>query len=385
MLTSQRFRIIGSAIFGLSLSVLILMPKSRDEVQTTLRPDEHLNKLVDLLIINQQREEKIIQKKIWSTNRIIHERFKWLQHKTVFNHLLTPNLKTSKSSIMVFLHLPRSAGIEIKKCLKEIGRNYSLLLFPDLSDQQRVLWDASHQLTYGYREGFDAHMGMNLFGLCNTIKRPCSYFTVIRQPLERAVSSYFHCLQSLSDPHCSAVNANDMDLRSWVIFQGSIFFRSLLFNSAHCQNKINVTSLDFNLLNTKNVPCWLKQKIWFDSLPDADHRILLDYVLDHLEMWFSGVGMTEDMLSTVYVLESVYSLPFTSCSNLNQKNRNEQWKARVEGNSVNLGEKDVSKYEEFVDLQYDYSVQKALHADYKLFEKINDIFRRQKQLLFNKI
>ena len=234
------------------------------------------------------------------------------------------------------------------------------------------------------------HSGQYSFGLCNDISEPCSYMTILRDPLESKISSYYYCKTALSDEMCNVANANKMSLRDWILHNGSLLFRQILFQSHWCHlvDRLNDTLTDNGnhgdiVLEADRTPCWYKHKVSFNQLSPVDTSHLLEYILDNMDKWFHVVGLFEDIHKSIQMFEKSYKLPFTKCSSFQSLD----WNTDGLDYKVNSRRHKVEAYgdndPEY--LKYDYEVQQGMDADVKKNSKAKQLYRIQKQVLFNKL
>ena len=93
-----------------------------------------------------------------------------------------------KDETVIFLHIPKTAGTTLHDI---IGRQYvasemhtMLLDVPESIKQFLALSEAER----GQFKMIRGHMG---YGLHQFVPRPCQYFTILRDPVERVISTYY--------------------------------------------------------------------------------------------------------------------------------------------------------------------------------------------------
>lgn len=391
-----------SIFFVASVAVFFLGQESALEVRDNAQQDDlphPLDVVVNRLIRIQTRDVEAQSHHHSMVNSVVQKKFPWLMKRrslpNFFLHL-PQNATTALSysrGVLVLVKVPKTGGELLQQCLVDVSRNWSRTFSTSMTDSLRLAWDNETLLTPGYRNAFDGHVGWHAFGMCEHVGRPCSYVALMRQPLERAVANYFYCQEALGDPMCTVLRANQVDIREWIIFQGSVFFRSLLFEPSVCESQRwsfgQSGSYRDRYATSEQAPCWYKQKLWLDQLSDSEHDVLLDYVLDRLDRWFAVVGVTEDLWTMVQMLQKVYRLPVTGCNALQRdaagSKEKEFYADALRTNNARPQSHFPLSYDEYVDLQYDYSVQRALRADYKLYAKVKQIAHFQEQLYSNKL
>ena len=337
------------------------------------------------------------------------------QNNTLRNYFLTgggiqAHTADYRTGAIVFLHQPRTAGTTFTECLTSISRKHHFTQSAPFTSTKRYKFDNSSSVSQEEFDRIKVITGQYSFGLCNKYHRQCSSFTVFRDPLQTAVSSYEYCKSALSDEKCRTLNANTVTLRDWILHHGSTVYNTLTFNSDWCSIEPG---------KTNNIPCWKQHKDYMDRLRTVDRDYLLQYILDNMHEWFAVVGIYEEFTETVAMLDKAYLLPFSKCDfkTGHPKDDDEHYNSVLNAvsqtlsNSINhvansntkgkkprtlshnLDTNRVSRVQhmnrqptnEISDLYYDYGVRKALEADYKIYARAKELFNRQKEILYNQL
>ncbi|XP_002740263.1 uncharacterized protein LOC100374895 [Saccoglossus kowalevskii] len=328
------------------------------------------------------------------------DRYPWLYRKNfVPNHYTkrewvetaqTPVSDDSNFTI-VFVHNQKSGGTSIKECIDKITTRMSFPSYVGIYDDIRPKRTISDMIGRVETMAKSNHPKMpkffvseNTFGLCDVLDdRPCSYFTLMRDPYDRIVSSYQFCKYQLDDPLCCATDARFLSIKEWALHQGSYFFRQLQFNTIDIcspeayrelirprMDRVNYKGRDAN-----KPPCWYKHKVLLESMDEADQKIILEYILANLETWFSVVGVTEHFDEFLRLLEHTYGLPFhKECSgHLAMKTEYSTWlQGRMRSDLMAARKKELME---------DKEIQRALYYDVKIYEKLQEIYQAQKEHL----
>ena len=360
---------------------------------------------------NNQMEEIDSRLKKQTKDVILQEMAAVVQNNTLPNYFLfkpaADGPRPYRQGALVFLHHPRAAGSALTACLDGIAHNRSMAASPVMDSDERLRWaierESDGETARTNRDRFAVHRGRFSFGMCSDISRKCSHFTLLREPMSRAVSSFRYCQTAYGDEMCRVANANKLSLREWIIHQGSILFRQLLFQPSWCHLDDNVKTDNAttdsssppnssseqhrkSAADPDHVPCWYKHKLHFDDIPTDMKRHLLDYVVNNLDQWFAAIGLFEDLVPSLKMFEHVYDLPFTQCLNFQRKTTNN---AEIFDNRSNRKKRlnpetdDLDNDPEY--LKYDYAVQQALEADIRIYREAKKLFRIQRQNLFNKV
>ncbi|XP_077870059.1 uncharacterized protein LOC144363019 [Saccoglossus kowalevskii] len=283
---------------------------------------------------------------------------------------------------LIFVHNQKSGGSTLKKCIERISVVKRLPQFIGMWDE-RVASNIAREISHK-QSTRRIYVSENTFGLCDDFKRrPCSYFTLLRDPYERIISCHEFCKRALGDPLCAAGDARSMTLKEWALHQGSYFFRQLQFKPTEiCSDKTYVDKirplipkLKFSGRNRNFPPCWFRHKMLLDSaINTTEKEALLDYFISNLENWFSVIGITEEYDASLRLLQEVYGLPLHDmCSKLVVQ----KGVYRMGGKLVSPKSDEVKKLKE--ELQNDTQVQQSLYYDVKLYEKSREIFEKQKE------
>ncbi|XP_071503795.1 uncharacterized protein [Diadema antillarum] len=297
-----------------------------------------------------------------------------------------------RDGVIVFNHVNKAAGTSTKSCLHQLVSESGRSLGPVLTQGGRKRLEI--KLDNG-RLLHDTLMGGYAFGICDScahLSCTCSYFTFLRDPYERVISSFTYCQKRWRDQTCSSLGPpKDTSLREWAIFQGSYFFRQLLLKPWFCRkqdgtNTINVRNFselsgipESSNQSFANASCWLKEKfILRSSLTSTDMDDLLQYCVDHLEDWFAVIGLTQEYDLSLAMLERVYGLPFVDRCKGRTSNRSQKLDLSIDGHTW-TNETSMTSHCK-AQLQKDKEVQEALRADQMLYERALDIFKRQKEV-----
>ncbi len=346
----------------------------------------------------QKAEEHQEAQRHQHSEEMVSMHFPWLRQNNTLRNYFVLGAGGSSShyqlSAVVFLHQHRAAGSPVSQCLSGMSKTKNLAKAPPWNSDSRSMWDAKMADKFSFeRERVKLHMGQYSFGMCNQYKQsPCSYFTLFRDPMERAISSYHYCNstgRTLRDEMCLMLDASQVTLREWILHHGSLLFQQLLFTPQSCNSFPSTSQFSPDGSTSKfgdssNWPCWFKHRHQLGQLTATQQSHVLDYILNNLENWFSVVGLVEDFDNSMQMLEHVYGLPFSECHSIrqfqldsvnmrdNRSNRNKQRDGFYDDNDPDY-------------LMYDYFVKRALEADYKIYNRAKQMFSLQKQVLLNRL
>lgn len=361
------------------------------------REQHTLRRIVRSLNSIQVKKQNTQNERMKAANDIIDELLPWLPKNNTlpnyfFNGLVNNDSGKYEKSNLVFLHHPRAAGTTVLDCLRNISMENNLPMSPLMDVNNLVIWVSGNGDSNMYREYMKIHRGRYSFGMCEKLKTPCSYFFMMRDPFERAVSSYYYCKRAIGDELCGAINANRVTLRQWIIEQGSILLRQILFSSKFCadgNDTFPFTPTNEDLVNINNLPCWYKEKVILEKLLEPDElKLVTKYVVSNLNKWFSVVGMIEQFDESMALFEYIFKLPFSKCNSRHEAKTNADIRVltnRVSNRNSQRNEWLNTEADDPEYLKNDVYVRNALSSDYEIYKEVKRIFSVQKQFYFNSL
>lgn len=208
----------------------------------------------------------------------------------------------------VLVHHQKSGGTTLRKCLKDLlgspdrigghrgGHMSGASLLGSVHTDNRLLW--MHILSERKRLSYRYIEGPNVMGMCEDIdanKQPCSYYMMLRDPIDRAISTYFYCKLEPEDQLCAShqVDARKVDIKQWVLHQRSFLFAQLTFDIRYC---------NMSRLEQQRLPCWYRQRMMME---ETDVSALLEFVLDDLADRFAVIGMLDQFGQSLAMFEEV--------------------------------------------------------------------------------
>lgn len=276
-------------------------------------------------------------------------------------------------TVVTYLHHNKAAGSSVKDCLRKVS----------VAERKRIsLMDSGGRVASVSRlkrgNHFQFYMGGYAFGICKQLSpEPCSYFTFVRDPYERVISSYSYCRRAASDQLCQPGDPWAMSIKDWVLFQGSFLFRQILFRPDYC--KVPTPPVKNKKGRPAGVPCWYKEKQFLkEKLNETLEDDLIEYVVSNLDKWFAVIGITEDYDTSLAMLEEAYGIPFhTKCSG--KKINVSDYKNMQRGQNTNQTDHELFVERTKRELMADEDVQKALRGDVKIYQQAQLIFEEQRQ------
>ncbi len=107
------------------------------------------------------------------------------------------NISNSHQEVVIFLHIPKTAGTTLYDVLKQQYKKNNILTIHGIVEENiEKLQDKYYQNQNTVRL-IRGHM---TYGLHILLDSPCKYMTVLRNPVNRIISVYYYLLQSQSHP-----------------------------------------------------------------------------------------------------------------------------------------------------------------------------------------
>lgn len=186
--------------------------------------------------------------------------------------------------VFLYLHIPKTAGSAVISAIREhfLGRKSCEVEGPDyLASEARLLDGGSSRA-----DQFDLVTGHFSYGLHRAFARPCHYYAIVRDPVDRLISLYYFTKSTPAHPRYSA--ANDMSLMQYAL-------SGIHPEIENCQTKMLSGRPASNFLNGVEV-C---------SSEDIDRAIA------HLDSSFVSVGVFEHLELSLRMLTAKTGWPNT--------------------------------------------------------------------------
>jgi hypothetical protein len=122
----------------------------------------------------------------------------------------------SERPVVIFLHIPKAAGLTLYKILnREYGRRY-IYTFPGGRQRLQAAIDRFRTLPDSQRDRYDLLRGHFPFGAHEWINRPATYITLLREPVARVVSHYHYVKRTPQHALYPLVTEEKMTLTDYV-------------------------------------------------------------------------------------------------------------------------------------------------------------------------
>lgn len=128
--------------------------------------------------------------------------------------MVNHSLHSSPTQTLIFLHIPKTAGTTLHQIM---DRHYRLdQIYWVHATQVAESITAFKQFPEEKRQQFKLIKGHMGFGLHQYVSQPCTYFTLLRDPVKRIISHYYHVLRTPNHYLHQIVTEKQMDLKAFV-------------------------------------------------------------------------------------------------------------------------------------------------------------------------
>jgi hypothetical protein len=173
----------------------------------------------------------------------------------------------------VFLHIPKTGGITMYHVLNRQFDRSQVFTIRGIADRREF-----DKFSETSREQLQLVRGHMEFGIHSCLTEPVSYFTILREPVDRVISHYYYHKTRPDDPIYES--AQKLDLKAYVESRIGIF----------------VDNFQTRMLAGK----------WYDVPPGQLLPEALETAKRHLRDYFAVAGLTERFDETLFLLKAVY-------------------------------------------------------------------------------
>lgn len=131
--------------------------------------------------------------------------------------VMSPNKTTENDHSLIFLHIPRTGGSMLHWVIKDKYEKYEpATIFTIDGNRFKESVREFKRLPEEQRKRIRVLKGHMYFGLHEFLPRPSSYITILRDPIERVISAYYHILQNPTQGAHKVVTSQRMSLAEFV-------------------------------------------------------------------------------------------------------------------------------------------------------------------------
>lgn len=255
---------------------------------------------------------------------------------------------TANSTLIFFLHLPKTGGTTLNSIIKRQYLSHQILSI----DQQFNTTIQAPQMSKSELSKLKIVKGHFSFGYHQFFSRPFTYFTMLRNPVDRVISDYYHIIRVPQHKLHNQIISQNMSLKDYVcsgISRMSENGQTKFLSGQH-------TEIGFNQCSSE----------------------ILELAKNNLKEHFIVVGITEKFNESLILLKRAFKWDFKKCLYIKQRVGNN----RISKNDIPIKSlKLIQKYNQF-DLElYHYGID-----IFNELKEINEIdFQVKKLVFFNKI
>ena len=128
--------------------------------------------------------------------------------------MISTNIDHTSDRILFFLHIPKTAGSTLHKIIEKQYPSHEVFTIPGANPHKQVdkikQWDDSHKERIRVIKG---HMN---FGLHESMDKQPTYITILRHPIDRAISTYYYILRTPIHHLHEYVSSKKISLKDFV-------------------------------------------------------------------------------------------------------------------------------------------------------------------------
>lgn len=265
--------------------------------------------------------------------------------------MTSTHLNQSNKETIIFVHIPKTGGTTFDKLIKRQYEPESLFLFDNVQESLAKF----RQLTEAEKSKIKFIQGHMRFGLHKEFPQPCTYMTILRDPVDRIISLYYYALRRPEHPAHQAVTSKNMSLKEYV--------------SSGVSTLVNNNQTRF-LCATELV-----------SEYGQCSSEMLESAKKNLQDYFAVVGLMERYNETLILLKRAFKWRNPYYIKINVT-KNRPLKENFDKDTINLIEKyndlDIELYE-YGKKKFEESLNQAGHLydlDLKQFNMLNNVYSK---------
>ncbi|BAZ45773.1 hypothetical protein NIES4102_27990 [Chondrocystis sp. NIES-4102] len=245
-------------------------------------------------------------------------------------------------SIAVFIHIPKTAGTTLHLVIERQYNPQNIISIHTTAQNANEI-NRLGNASLKQQQKIKVIKGHTFLGWHQLLSRSCTYFTLLRDPIDRAISNYFFLRKSKDHPFHQRLKEEKVSLEDFVCWAGEDNYQTRFL-----AKNINEANLDI-----KNYPCT---------------RETLELAKNNLKSNYAVVGTVEEFDKTLILLKKTFGWQNIYYE---VKNKNKQ---RLSKDSIPQTTLDLIRDKNQFDLElYDYA-NELLHG---LIEDQGYLFAQQ--------
>jgi hypothetical protein len=200
-----------------------------------------------------------------------------------------------RKDLFIHLHIPKTGGTTLRDIIQRQYRAEKILLIPKLEESENILKEVSTS-QINQLKLIQGHLK---YGIHNHFHRRAKYFSIIRDPINRVLSTYYYVLSQKNNPQNLSTSNNQMTIYDFV--QSGV--NPFLING---QTKL-ISGKTGNIDN-----------------PIIESEELFSLAKENIENDFLFLGITEMFDETILILKNMlgWHMPYYSIANRTKKKPN---------------------------------------------------------------
>jgi hypothetical protein len=200
-----------------------------------------------------------------------------------------------RKDLFIHLHIPKTGGTTLRDIIQRQYRSEKILMIPKLEESETILKEVSTS-QINQLKLIQGHLK---YGIHNHFHRRAKYFAIIRDPINRVLSTYYYVLSQKNNPQNLSTSNKQMTIYDFV--QSGV--NPFLING---QTKL-ISGKTGNIDN-----------------PIIESEELFSLAKENIENDFLFLGITEMFDETILILKNMlgWHMPYYSIANRTKKKPN---------------------------------------------------------------
>ena len=197
--------------------------------------------------------------------------------------------------LFIHLHIPKTGGTTLRDIIQRQYRSEKILMIPKLEESENILKEVSTS-QINQLKLIQGHLK---YGIHNHFYRRAKYFAIIRDPINRVLSTYYYVLSQKNNPQNLSTSNNQMTIYDFV------------------QSGVNPF-----LINGQTQ--LISGKTGDIDNPIIESEEIFSLAKENIENDFLFLGITEMFDETILILKNMlgWHMPYYSIANRTKKKPN---------------------------------------------------------------
>ena len=197
--------------------------------------------------------------------------------------------------LFIHLHIPKTGGTTLRDIIQRQYQSEKILMIPKLEESENILKEVSTSKI----KQLKLIQGHLKYGIHNHFHRRAKYFAIIRDPINRVLSTYYYVLSQKNNPQNLSTSNNQMTIYDFV------------------QSGVNPF-----LINGQTQ--LISGKTGDIDNPIIESEELFSLAKENIENDFLFLGITEMFDETILILKNMlgWHMPYYSIANRTKKKPN---------------------------------------------------------------